>query len=334
MLIHTSISGMFKDYSADQPAGLLYDFDIDGDQLKGLHKRWLDKQVIYWLLTDLAKTASTVCPKWTIWVQGTASRPGSEEHNHRLSKRRADRVLEYLKPYLGAAPVGFEVNWSGEQLALRAGKADHLEDPWDRGVWILIQAAADPPPKHKIKVYEIKMELDPLVDHRHLPEHKSFKIRMLSASTAGRSFLLVSPKAASATFEIVDEEAKLKATYTLVNGVAGSVGIGLNLMAFLKQLEPVTIDHTGKGDWNTFPAPRSASFRNFEGPLSMDSVGVTPASKNELWFGSKRRWLNLAPAFHIPNFKTGNTWGTGASMEGASLKGMLVHVKTEPYHGD
>src|SRR5262252_805988 len=65
---------------------VLHNFDVDGDQPKPEHIRFLNQQVVGLLQNDCGH----------IWMQGSASRSGSNAYNMALSKRRVQAIAAYL----------------------------------------------------------------------------------------------------------------------------------------------------------------------------------------------------------------------------------------------
>jgi outer membrane protein OmpA-like peptidoglycan-associated protein len=76
----------------------LYNFDIDGSDLKAVHKQLLEKEVIPLLKGN---------PKTTVSLRGMASTSGDAAHNREpLSKARAEAVKKYLlDPKSGGKPA-------------------------------------------------------------------------------------------------------------------------------------------------------------------------------------------------------------------------------------
>jgi len=91
MLIHTSKTGyVTKIFTSPGVAAYLYDFDIDGHDLKSSHKDWLNHDVV----GHLKKSPEL---EWNVFLEGTASYTGGIHHNVDLSQRRAEEVGKYLQ---------------------------------------------------------------------------------------------------------------------------------------------------------------------------------------------------------------------------------------------
>jgi len=102
--------------------GILYNFDIDSDELKIEHEDWLDDYVIPLLQLG---------GNWNVVLNGRASRSGDALYNEKLSERRARSVRNYLIAY-GGADLNIRVQWSGTRVAV-AGH-HQTEDLTDRSV--------------------------------------------------------------------------------------------------------------------------------------------------------------------------------------------------------
>jgi len=118
------------------PAGwLLYNFDIEGHQLKEEHRRFLQQVV-----------APVIRSGKGVSIVGLASRTGTFAYNQRLSQQRAYAVVAFLR---GIIPTGFqarEVTAFGERKAQREGYPDEIEDHRFRSVMILLGSGNSPPP--------------------------------------------------------------------------------------------------------------------------------------------------------------------------------------------
>lgn len=73
---------------------LLIDFDIDDDTLKSAHTAALD-DLLKFMAEDFARRKGP-SKRWTVHIDGRASRTGTSEHNRILSKHRASRVQRYM----------------------------------------------------------------------------------------------------------------------------------------------------------------------------------------------------------------------------------------------
>jgi hypothetical protein len=119
--------------AAGQTKASLSNFDIDGDAPKQEHLDFLVKTI----LPLLANGAGN------IWMQGSASRTGSDAHNAALSRRRVNNVAAVLRAR-GIPDSQMQLEAVGEAMSLTGA----AEDPNRRAVVILVQPRKkdDPPP--------------------------------------------------------------------------------------------------------------------------------------------------------------------------------------------
>lgn len=106
---------------------LLFNFDIDGDQIKDEHKLWLDQNIVP-LLNNVGLVIN---------LRGLASRSGSAAHNKALSDRRVGSVKQFLTAK-GGNPGQFQMEAVGESDAEIAGQTDGTEDETFRGVVVTV----------------------------------------------------------------------------------------------------------------------------------------------------------------------------------------------------
>ena len=122
---------------SNPPSLLIYNFDIDGDELKEGHREALTSAVVPILSSTSGGSVSIV---------GLASRTGRVAHNDALSGRRARRTLDFLRH---AVPRGFparQVTGFGERKAAQEGVPDGTEDERFRSVVIFTARGPLPPP--------------------------------------------------------------------------------------------------------------------------------------------------------------------------------------------
>jgi hypothetical protein len=116
------------------PRLLLYNFDIDGPQLKPEHERFLQ----YFVMPTLRSGGS-------ISIVGLASRSGSFSHNERISTQRAECVRSFLRM---SVPNDFSVREFkafGERVAKREHQRDGSEHERYRSVVLFLSAGPQPP---------------------------------------------------------------------------------------------------------------------------------------------------------------------------------------------
>ncbi|MFO1350501.1 MAG: OmpA family protein [Gammaproteobacteria bacterium] len=251
----------------------LLNFDIDGDALKSAHTQYLEREAV-----PLLKGRDS-----RIWLQGSASRSGSEAHNMGLSERRVRGAANYLKSK-GVGEKQMTLDYVGESLAEQ--RKHGREDPLDRAVAFLILPVAQrrtPAPQSG----------PPLNDR--------FKIKLL----AGLSFGKEGGQADNLYFFIWDKENGLAAIY-----VYAGTGIGVSPI-------PVPLSATSEGPWNDFATIGKLYVGEFEGEIRFTTIGAGPWSKNYLTFKSLPRGIMTKPA--TLDLGTGFTYGAGASTTSGRL---------------
>jgi hypothetical protein len=286
MRLRSSQRGMVREFR--DGGACLYDFSVNGAELKSAHRTWLDQKVV-------ARLKGSTANKWRIYLDGSASRTGTEDYNYGLSELRLREVRGYLEERLHDISVEYKERPWGEWLATTAGEADEMEDSLFRAVLVTVQVLTQPPPPPPPHREPPKMWPNPKPSTK---EFKAFKIRIVKGKSrsiggpilrkiAGRlPVVLVSD---DLTFAIDDIEEKLEAKYQYDGGGFGGV-IGFNR------------DWSyGAGDrWSTFQAPRSFSINDFSGPAEWHVGGPTGASRNTLYFGKPAHWYSLSSRFHVP----------------------------------
>jgi hypothetical protein len=132
---------------------LLYNFNINGDQLKAEHEAFLRKEVV----PILQRGGS-------ISLVGLASRSGSDSHNLALSEKRAHNTLAFLRKVVPGKFAAREVTGFGESKAKQEGYRDGSEDERFRSVIVFVSPAPtppDPPKKHDIAPEKPKQPFGP-----------------------------------------------------------------------------------------------------------------------------------------------------------------------------
>lgn len=122
------------DRQTDALESLLYNFDIAQHQLKPEHEEWLKYNIAGYLKRG-----------GSIVVVGLASRTATDDFNKRLSQRRLDSVINFLRR---ESPNNFTVSFQlamSEGLAEIAGARDGSEDEKWRGVLIAVWERPKPP---------------------------------------------------------------------------------------------------------------------------------------------------------------------------------------------
>jgi hypothetical protein len=266
---------------------LLYNFDFDDfadlkyRDLKAEHASFLADHVVPLLEDD----------RGNIWMQGSASRIGSNAWNMELSQTRVGRVANFLSAR-GIDSAQMQLDAVGEELA-----TNHAEDdPRDRSVrlWVLPKLKFDPPPPRKVP-------LRPLAT-RH------FKIAMvtgLSVSQAvnvGKIFRGVKLGGGAALdgifFMVWDTRNNISCLYLYIG-----IGLGAGLTFTPK------VSATTHGPWNDFSTEKPISCWQFGRWARFTSAGIGNKSVN---------WITLETPKGVDNvdhlaIDTGTTLGAGAS---------------------
>jgi hypothetical protein len=230
-----------------------------------------------------------------IWMKGSASKTGTNQHNMDLSKRRVKNIASVLRMH-GVLDRQMQLDAVGEE----EDQGHVMEDESDRAVALVVfpMARESPPPPKKV----------PRVSDQ-------FKIRQLGA-LAGT----VGPFHRDNTFfQIADPRNKVTAFYTYSGAGAG------------KGLIPKTpISVTLKGPWNNFRTSSPIRVSQFEGLASFDSAGGGRATINLLTIMGLPKGVNTIPG--VLSINTGFTVGAGGS---TSVGKMIWVPREEMiYNGD
>jgi hypothetical protein len=231
----------------------LYDFDIDGDELKSEHTSFLEKQVVEEIRKNQDK-------KWRIFLDGTTSVTGDSDHNVDLSGRREKRVEFYLKAKLAGVPgeiVAYDAVWTGETHASAAGKPKTSEDEMDRAVQIALQLAwspAPPPIARPAKPNPLKGAKSGFVVSQF------FDVRYDGGSSVSVPGLYVTPGMEVHSFTIWDRVNGNGARFRYV-GAAGGFGP--------KAVPPLSV--TSAGDYVSFTTTKPVGLSQFAGAAAMSS---------------------------------------------------------------
>ena len=119
------------DFSNVKISANLYNFDIDGAELKDAHRKWLDDRVVPFLLRY----------GFHVWLSGHASRSGTAQHNLDLSRDRVQGVVRHLLGK-GVSASQLQPEWQGD----RAADPRLREEEVDRGVFLELRPPAAPTP--------------------------------------------------------------------------------------------------------------------------------------------------------------------------------------------
>jgi len=281
-------TGYICEVSLSPPYAYLWDFEIDGDQLRPHHRQWLDKNII--------TSIQAATEPWTVYLQGTTSRTGSEAKNLNLSQRRAQNAQAYIASKLSGAKCNFNSSWVGEAAAAARGTPDKTEIATDRAVIVMAQLDVLPKPKPKPKppLFTFTVSVPTPSFGKFSTE---FSIRMLravggSVAPAGGDLVL---------FDVWDTKNNLAAHYQYLG-----LGVAVPLPA-----PPVS--YTGQGEWNYFTTNVAVEITDFGGWAHFVTAGTGSVTANGLEI------TNDYESIVIP-MKTGFTWGAG----GSGTKGRFI----------
>lgn len=116
--------------------GRLYNFDIDGHELKQAHREFLTTRIIPMLRAG-----------GSIRLIALASRSGNSGHNAHLSSRRLAAVVAFLRAGAGPQFQVAEQSAAGEVAAAQAGVPDDTEhENWRSVVFSAWRRPVPPPP--------------------------------------------------------------------------------------------------------------------------------------------------------------------------------------------
>ena len=267
---------------------LLHNFDFDDMHIAGLkreHADFLMTRAVPLLLGNRGK----------IWLEGRASKVGTNEYNLRLSRRRVQRVVEFLTGN-GILESQIQPDAVGEERSTSKLSNDEL----DRSVEFVIlpRAQQDSPPSRKIPAPP--------------PVTTKFRLRVLGEATLSGVPKLRLPKEklgrGPATdillFEIQDVEHKLSAFY----GYSGlGLGVGYSGLA---------LSATDSGPWNDFKTSAPMSVGDFGGMARFTSAGAGKHTYNWLHMLGTPRGVDSVWEF----IKTGTTYGAGATTTVGALQ--------------
>ena len=270
------------------PAGgirvVLSNYDVDGDAIKPEHRDFLDREVIPRLVGRSARA----------WLQGSASHSGEDDYNQRLSERRVDHVIDYLKSH-GALDSQVNRAAVGESMAT-PGVNEAQED---RAVSILVAPLTAPPPP-------------PPAPAPSIPTSTAFRIRMLGGLSVGTFGL----QADQLYFQIWDHAHSLTSFYVYFAGGAGR-SVRLPLSATLQ------------GPWNDFTVTRAIRVNDFGGPARFTSGGSAWFTWNYLnMMGLPPGAATVPRSMRI---STGFTMGIGAGTTVGDMR--IVDPTPWPFSG-
>jgi len=266
----------------------LYNFDVDGDSIKHEHRMFILDKVVPLLQDD----------RGHIWMQGSASRTGTNAYNMGLSKRRVHNIAMVLRAS-GVIDRQMQLDAVGEEQA----QAHQMEDETDRAVdLVVIPIAKESPPPQK------KIPPPP-------PVSTDFKIRLLGGLTGSAGPFQVE----NCFFQIADTKNSLTSFY-----VFSSAGVGKGL------IKGLNLSATMKGPWNDFKTNSAIRVSQFDGAARFTTGGVGPWTSNHLNMMGLPKGVSTVP--RVLDLTTGFTIGIGAS---TSVGDMILNPREEMiYNGD
>jgi hypothetical protein len=304
MLHRTSREGFAWRIAANPLQALLYDFDIDGAELKLSHRQFLQENVVLPLLKDPYK-------KWQLKLRGWASRSGSAAYNVILSSKRVEAVMRFIRNgYHG--DIIFDHEGLGEVPPTLAGRQDGSEDLFYRAVWLSfcgLDQTLPPVPRHL-----------PKPPPPPIGSTKYFGIQIIT----GRSLtytapipLRTVPRAMDQLYqagvsiddffvEITDQETGKSYLYHFT-GLGKTLGPSGSYKGFGGT---VTFQsHTG----SRLEAPRWLTGDKFEGSAKLEIYGISwgmgLAKQKSNFYFRPLHWYSPGFGFCVENFDTGTTIG-------------------------
>jgi hypothetical protein len=279
---------------------LLFDFDIDWDELKESHKNKLNEAAKFMkfnLLRDKGPGG------WEIRIDGFSSKTymGKEasekdktavEHNDYLSNMREQEVESYLRKAIPNLQIKYVPNWHGFSKHESKG-----ENPIERSVRVHIQRPGLPPPLPK-ELPSLPAPSPPkdVLDH-------TWNIRMVGAASAGW-------KAAIGDllfFEIWAVNQHYSAIYRYTGaGLAKGTPVSATFKG--EFVNPFSTMHE-KGNAKS---SQPVAFGSFEGVASFFSAGGGNSTINLLKFGGLPPGIVIHPTDPL-KINTGTTIGVGIS---------------------
>lgn len=258
---------------------LLYNFDFDDSHIRNLkkeHTGFLVSSALPLLRGD----------RGAIMLLGRASRIGANAYNMGLSRRRVDRVADFLAAS-GVSAQRIRRDAVGEENSV----STLADDPRDRSVEFVILPLAIPEPTPR------RVPPPPAVARR-------FRLRLLGdIGLSGvprrlpRGSLGAGAAAVAQIFEIEDTENGLSAFY----GYSG-IGIGAGF-------EGLFLSATDAGPWNEFTTSAPMNVGDFGGFSRFTTAGAGNATLNYLYMAGTPAGVD--PVYLEIN--TGTTYGAGAN---------------------
>ena len=267
---------------------LLHNFDFDDmhiNALKPEHAEFLRTRGVPLLAGNRGR----------IWLEGRASKVGTNDYNMRLSRQRVQRVVDFLNA-AGILAAQIQPDAAGEEHSTSRLNDDEL----DRAVTFLIlqRATHDPPPPRRIPAppavtTHFRLRLSGEITITGIP-----RLRPPTGRLGG------GPAADAMIFEIEDTEHHITAFY----GYSG-LGLGVGFSA-------AWLSGTDTGPWNEFTTSAPMSVGDFGGFTRFTTGGGGNYTVN--WLHMLGTPPGVDSVYMMIN--TGTTYGGGATTTAGPLQ--------------
>lgn len=267
---------------------LLHNFDFDDmhvNTLKKEHCDFLSSRAVPLLEENQGR----------VWLEGHASKIGTHAYNLQLSRKRVQKVVDFLTG-CGIAITQIQPDAVGDTSSTSLLKDDEL----DRSVaFVILQKAHhDPPPPRQTPPPPA------VTTHFRLRLSGEITISGIPRLTPPKGKLGGGPAADALLFEIQDTEHHISAFY----GYSGlGIGVGINL---------AWLSGTDSGPWNDFTTSAPMSVGDFGGLTRFTSGGAGNYTINYL------NMLGTPPGVDSVYLRinTGTTYGGGLTTTAGPLQ--------------
>ncbi|HEY2012925.1 MAG TPA: hypothetical protein VGH38_05455 [Bryobacteraceae bacterium] len=261
---------------------LLYNFDIEGSELKLQHKRYLDIYIV-----------PKVRDGWTFLVQGTSSQTGTGSYDLWLSRRRSKAVQNYVEGVLKRTLPNLITEGIGKDVPIGKGQESELDRAVRLYGWAENFRPKPPKPRPQVKptpLPEIGPPIQPDIDGTSI----EFFIRMTGGISVGPRIV----QGEWQRFMIWDKIHGKAAKFTRL---AGGAGIPV----------PLPGSFTQEGEDNRIllskPLPPMRLIDFDQAGTVFTSRGTADLGKSALTI--RPTGLKDAGFIEIDPFKTGFSWG-------------------------
>lgn len=254
----------------------LYNFDIDGDEVKLAHRQILDN-VVFRRFLQHGGSAS---------ILGLASTTSNRSWDLDLSRRRAQNVETYLRSQWGlwgsedllySGPLHISrVDWRGKDLPRSLGVLDNQENEGWRSVWVRAWDHVAPPLSKDI-VEDMMLAPDPGTGGTYLPEAGQALdvISWISALTVAEVIPLL-----DLAISIIDTLAALPVAWALadrasyINGFI--IGYNFAMQDMANAYADRSLENMPESRWPALPRPTPHWINR-----SQDTIGQQQAHRGE-----------------------------------------------------